>query len=278
MSREISSILPYYGAKRQLADKIVEYIGDHKSYLSPFCGSLAIEFAKKPCRMQIVNDMHGRLTNLVRVVQDDTLSVALFNRLYRTPFSEVAYQFAIDYLRSEQARDDLVIGPSLTHAVAYFIASWQGRNGFVGTNRELSTGFCKRFTSKGGDPAVRFRNAVENIPYWWELIRGFTILSECGIGLCERFEDSEGAVIYADPPYFEKDAEYAVDFTEQDHIRLAAALHRFTKARVVLSYYEHPLLNQLYPTWRKINLSVNKNLSVASAGKVKAPEALLLNW
>ena len=43
--------------------------------------------------------------------------------------------------------------------------------------------------------------------------------------------------IYCDPPYLEKGAEYVHDFCAGDHQRLAKALSRFAKARVVLGAF-----------------------------------------
>lgn len=61
------------------------------------------------------------------------------------------------------------------------------------------------------------------------------------------------------------------------HDRLAAALNRFTKTRVVLSYYEHPALSDLYPHWKKLDCTKTKNLGNGSREKVTAPEVLLVN-
>src|SRR5262249_50965609 len=98
------------------------------------------------------------------------------------------------------------------------------------------------------------------------------------IALCERIEDKLGTVCYIDPPYLRKDAQYLYDFRQAQHARLAQVLRRFEKTRVVVSYYEHEALASLYPAkrWRKVPMSVQKNLSV-TAGKGKAPEVLLIN-
>jgi site-specific DNA-adenine methylase len=89
--------------------------------------------------------------------------------------------------------------------------------------------------------------------------------------LIGRAEDKQGSVIYVDPPYFE-------NFKEEDHVDLARALRRFRKTRVVLSYYLHPLLKDLYLDhgWAIIHQDVQKNLS-ATKGAVTAPEVLLVN-
>ena len=108
-----------------------------------------------------------------------------------------------------------------------------------------------------------------------------TILSECGIELCERIEDSDGTVIYCDPPFLVKGAKYTHNFTSADHERLAKALQRFRRTRVVVSYYAHPKLRELYPGWRRIDCAVAKALVQMGrrdrSGATKAPEVLLVN-
>lgn len=107
-----------------------------------------------------------------------------------------------------------------------------------------------------------------------------TILDRDGIELCERVEDTARVVIYADPPYLVKGANYVHDFLAADHHRLADVLSRFRRTRVVVSYYEHSLLAELYPGWTKIVCTTTKALvngGLRTKGKVEAPEVLLMN-
>ncbi len=217
---KLNALAPFFGCKRQLADRIVALLGPHTAYWEPFCGSMAVLLAKTPCRMEVVNDLNGSVINLARVVADDDLSVQLFDRLNRTAFCQSIYDFSRDWMEQHVGH----LHPSLSLAYHYFVVSWQGRNGLVGTKAEGGSGFCKRHTSGGGDPAVRFRNVVANIPTWWQRLRGVTILAEDGIDLCGLIEDREGTVVYADPPYVEKTATYKYDFDALDHIRLAGHL------------------------------------------------------
>ena len=287
MARMVNAVVPLYGSKRQMAATIVDALGPHTAYLAPFVGSCAVEFVKPPCRMEVLNDLSGKLINLIRVVQRDELAPSLFDRLARTVFCEELYRDSVAKLAAGDAGglpwavyDDLPslewAYPSLEWAYHYFVASWMGRNGLAGTTLELKSGFCVRYTSGGGDPAQRFRQAVESLPGWWARLRNCTILRRDGIELCERFEDRAGSVVYADPPYLSKQATYTHDFTEDDHKRLAAALCRFRETRVVVSYYADSRLAELYPGWRVIPVAVRKNLAVR-AGNEPAPEVLLVN-
>lgn len=288
MARELDALAPYYGCKRQLAARVIALLGEHHSYWEPFCGSCAVALAKPPCRAEVVNDLHGPVVNLARTVADDNLGPRLFDWLYRTSFCETLYLESAAWLASvslstpEECTRASACGhesASLPWAYHYFVACWMGRNGLAGTAGELDTGFCKRFTSSGGDPAVRFRNVVERVPSWWKRMRNWTILSEDGIRLCERIEDRAGCVVYVDPPYLQKQAAYAVDFGPGDHGRLAAALRRFEKTRVVVSYYRHERLGELYLDhgWQLVDAAVQKNLAVAAGKSPKADEVLLVN-
>lgn len=290
----IMSLAPWFGGKRTLAPAIVEAIGPHRVYWEPFCGSLAVLLAKPAVKMETVNDLHADLINLARVVQDPRLAVHLYDRLARTLFAEALFREALAAVRSEPVPPaDARPGDRVDRAYRYFVVSWQGLNGVAGTPAN-NTSFARRFTSSGGNPGGRFVAAVDSIPPWHHRLRPVTILSDDGIALCEEVEDKPGTVIYADPPYLEKGASYLHDFTrgersgspalfegaEDDHERLARALRRFKKTRVVVSYYDHRDLAQLYPGWRKIRLDAAKgmvNSAAAAAGRTEAPEVLLVN-
>jgi DNA adenine methylase len=278
MQASIKALVPYFGCKRSQAEKIVEVLGPHRCYWEPFCGSAAVLFHKEPCKREIVNDVHGGLINLARVVRNRDLALALYDMLQRTLFCKELYQESCAACTKYPAavpaeRQGLGYLPWAYH---YLVASWMGRNGLAGTANEHKTGFCIRYSSAGGDPCVRFRSVVESIPGWWQRLQSATVLSEDGIALCEKIEDREGTVIYADPPYLVKGAKYAHDFGPEQHERLASVLRRFSKTRVVLSYYAHPDLAQLYPTsdWETIDRTTIKQMATS---KPVAPEVLLVN-
>lgn len=272
---EITAIAPWFGAKRNLADRIVEVIGKHSAYWEPFCGSMAVLFAKPLVTMETVNDLHGDLINLARCVQDETLSVELFSRLSRTLCSEDLHREAAGRFKS-RGKGPASDVPCLDRAADYFLCSWLGRNGVAGS-QSFNQGFCRRFTKNGGHAAKRFHSAIESIPAWWDRLRNVTILNQNAFDLLERIEDANGVAIYCDPPYLIKGAKYVHDFASSDHDRLAILLRRFKKSRVVVSYYDHPALLEMYPGWSRTEIVVTKSLPNASGNHTKATEVLLVN-
>lgn len=275
----IGAMLPYFGGKRSLAGRIVREIGVHKVYWEPFCGSLAVLFSKPAVLMETVNDLHGDVVNLARVIQNRDTAERLYATLY--PMVPCQQLHAEARQRVNAADPILEVGPDVERAADFFFVSWMARNGLTGISQSAGgNGFAVRFTSNGGSPGPRWVKAVEGIPGWHERLRSVLVLSHDGIGVCERVEDKPGTVIYADPPYLKEGAQYRHNFDIEDHRRLADALNRFEKTRVVVSYYDHPDLEVLYPGWRKIDVSLTKAMArdkLSSAGDPeKAPEVLLV--
>jgi DNA adenine methylase len=107
-----------------------------------------------------------------------------------------------------------------------------------------------------------------------------TILNRDAFEIINRIEDKEGTAIYIDPPYLIKNSKYIHDFTTIEHITLATFLNKFKKTRIVISYYEHPALNDLYPNWKQHKIDVSKAMSCSNnrgENDVRAVEVLLTN-
>lgn len=280
----VGALAPWFGAKRTMADLIIGEIGEHRAYWEPFAGSMAVLLAKPPASMETVNDLHSNLINLARVLQHRTLAPILYRRLRRALNAQAAFLEARE--RALPTMHAPVAEPDVDRAYDYFLVSWQGMNGVAGT-RNHNLGFARRFTKNGGHAAKRFAGAVDSIPAFRRRLRTVNVLQSDGIELCERIEDASGVVIYADPPYLVKGASYLHDFNDafmgqaNDHERLALALRRFKKTRVVVSYYDHPALRTLYPGWTVRHCPTTKAL--VSSGKREAendtiaPEVLLIN-
>ena len=294
---KIGAIAPWFGAKRKLAPVIINELGRHKGYWEPFCGSLAVLLSKSPCSQETVSDLHGDLTNLAWVLAAPRLAAELYDRLGRVMFSEAIFEHARDVLSNSAAPDAV----DLDRAYWYFIFSWMGSNGLAGTKRALGAPLAVRFTTGGGAPSVRFRSTVESIPAWHYRLCNVMILRRNAFNLLEQIEDNRDTAIYIDSPYLfetrskgaasEHGAQYVHDFDiphvglfagkKDQHDLLAEQLRRFKESRVVISYYDHPRLHELYAGWTFRDCSIHKNIAAQNRrgiqGRVEAPEILIIN-
>lgn len=285
---KIKSIAPWFGGKRTMASDIVCELGQHTQYFEPFCGSMAVLFAKKPSKQETVNDLHGDLINLARVLQRESMAIALYERLVGALVSEGLLRDARAYLESTPLTDHTMVD----RAYHYFVASWVARNGVAGTAR-VDYQIAVRWTKGGGSPTVRFRNAVDSLPAWHRRLLNVVILNRDALGIVHRFEDAAHTVIYIDCPYppetLSGDHRYLHDFSagdglfggEDDHIRLRDALVQYKKARVVVSTYECKRYRDLYDGWTFRAVKRAKNLANQNrrggSGPADAPEVLILN-
>ncbi len=275
--RRITALAPWMGSKRQLAARIVEALGPHHAYFEPFCGSMAVILNKPVVRHEVVNDLNRDIVNVATVLRTRPLVAELLTRLHFTLAAEELYRESRT-VTMEPYRGRLGDVDRAYHALVMW---WLGRNGIAGT-KPSETGFSARFTARGGSGGVRFRNLVSAIPWFAKRLERVDVLNQDAIKMIGKIPDEPGAAVYADPPYFVKAKKYQHDFESADHDRLAAALNRFRQVRVVLSYYPHPRLQDLYPPdrWEQVEISVTKNIrntvSRGCAG-VKAIEVLLIN-
>lgn len=266
----IKSIVPWFGSKRKLAPKIVELIGQHKTYWEPMCGSMAVLLAKPPCEMETVNDLHGCLINLARVIQDKEKGFELYDKLSRTLYTEEFFEESKE--RWTSAAGDPDVWLSLERAYDYFVASWMGLNGVSGTKR-YNYQFALRWCRGGGQGARRWRSVVGSMPAWHKRLQNVVILKRDAIEIIDNIADDRDTVVYCDPPYFDKSDKYLHDFTPEQQVQLSQSLKRFSKARIFVSYYDHPALEALYEGWRKIRFAVStQSLRNATKGKKKNPQ------
>lgn len=306
---KIGAVAPWFGGKRTLASRIVQELGEHDAYFEPFCGGLPIILSKPEARQETVNDLHGDLINLARVLRVRAAAEDLYDRLSRTLFHESLLADAAEnmlWLRLDECQVDRDITPEAVHrAYWFFIASWMARNGVAGTDR-TDYQAAVRWTAGGGSPTIRFNNAVDSIPAWHHRLKNVVMMRRDAFTIIPKFEDANHVAIYCDPPYpaetrsnLDDDGvsksgggggRYLHEFAHggsalfgggaDDHSRLADQLRAFKRARVVVSCYDCPRYRELYDGWTFVECHRQKNLRRQNAAKheaAEAPEVLIIN-
>jgi DNA adenine methylase len=67
--------ISYYGGKQTLSAIILGLIPEHHIYCEPFLGGAAVFFAKKPSKVEIINDTNCELINFYEVLKHDFTSL-----------------------------------------------------------------------------------------------------------------------------------------------------------------------------------------------------------
>lgn len=273
---KVTALAPWFGSNRMLASEVGKELHGCKWVGVPFAGGMT-ELLYIKANTIIVSDIHRNIINLANVVKHRTLGPKLYRELRREGFHWDTHKIAQEWCRTHEPGDE----PDYDAALNYFIAVWMGRSAIAGINDEFCGRLPVRWNANGGDSCKRYRSAVDSL-------RAFRrIFERCNFLVLDVFEflaavqDLLGHAIYLDPPFFGPGARYKHNggATEEERrafqVRLRDALLRFVNCRIVLRFYDHPLIRELYPegerwTWRRL-----KGRDQANNGA--KPEVLIVN-
>lgn len=229
----------YYGGKTRLAARIAALLPEHRHYVEPFAGSLAVLLAKQPSKLETVNDIDQNLMVFWRVLRDQPEDLAALAAL--TPHSRAEYA----------ADQDIDSAPTdLERARRVWVLLSQGRMSTLRT-----TGW--RFYADPGGTSTPMpgylHGYVERMPRAAWRLRRVSLECRPAFDVIRDYGRHGEVCIYADPPYL--GSTRAVGYrhemgSENEHRELAEALMSCA-ASVVLSGYHSPLYDELYADWHR---------------------------
>ena len=251
-------VLKYPGAKNRLADWILSFIPDHKVYLEPYAGSLAVLLNKQRSHIETVNDINADVVNFFRVLREHPDELAKAINL--TPYARSEYYQA--YKKSDCNSD-------LERARKFCVCCWQG----FGCSNTYCNGFKSGQQSTSPNPAKAWHDLPDYLIIAAERLKGVQIECLPAIELIKRY-DTADVFIYADPPYLpgtRKGYLYKYEMSKEDHIELLETLLKHP-GKVLLSGYDNDLYNEMLVGWHK-----EFKATVAEAGN-KRIETLWMNY
>lgn len=230
--------IPYYGSKGTLGPRIAALIPGHEHYVECFAGSLAVLLAKRPSRLETVNDLDGHLVAFWRVVRDQP--DALISVLEATPHSRAEFQNALTL--DEPGLSEV------ERARRVFTRIVQGRMGSL-----TKTGWRHKVAPENNatlmyEEMARFRNRILGVS---QRIRPVQIENRPALEMIERYGREPSNLLYLDPPYVadtrSSTGHYRIEMDKDAmHIEMAEAVEE-CKAAVVISGYRSTLYDRLFP-------------------------------
>lgn len=269
----LRSPLPWIGGKHYSARHILQAFPHHRDY-DVYCdlfGGAAHVLIQKPIykHVEVYNDINSDLVNFWMQCRDN--APALEERCRSLPYARSLY-----YTYHKSLFDGTEMD-TLERAVRWYYVL---RSSFRASVEESPNGWLHSYKRIKADPGVshKYRDSL----YLFAMIakrlehtqidnRDFAdVFKQC---------DGKKTLFYADPPYIDAEHYYEHPFTPRDHQRLANLLNA-TSAYVALSYYPHPLLDELYPAekWRRITWETTKYSQRTKASRDVATEMLLTNY
>lgn len=245
----VKSPIQYFGAKGNIADKIVALIPKHQGYIEPYAGSLSVLLAKPASKIEVLNDLDERLITFWRVLRDNPDE--LFRVAELTPHSRAE----LDRAAALDGATDLEVARQVWVLLTQGRSRTMKRTGWRfyadpnGTSAAFST-YMDAYRSRLGPAYDRIRN----------------VSLECrpALDVIEQYGAFEDNVLYVDPPYVHttrRGARYSHEMTDDDHREMASAL-RACSATVMLSGYASDLYDELFGDWHQVHLSARSDNAV----------------
>lgn len=254
----MKAVLKYPGAKNRIAPWICEYIPEHKVYLEPYVGSLAVFFEKTPVRIETLNDLDGNVVNYFKIIRERPEELA--TALDLTPYSRDEYYKACEFIPEDS---------DLERARKFAVRCWQG----FGCSNLYRNGFRSSQQSNSPHTTKEWRNLPERLIAASERLKNAQIENLPAIELINRY-DTADVFMYVDPPYLHgtrKNYLYRHEMKDSEHVELLKVLSRHP-GKVLLSGYDNDLYNKMLPGWQKVSKKTQ-----AEAGTART-ETLWMNY
>lgn len=267
-------LIPYIGAKHRLADRLIKICADTgaDTFIDVFGGSAAVMLAAHSSFKKLVyNDLDGDLVNMFRVVADDGQRRLLFKILRRLPpsrqiWNEDAEKYVAGGFSFASCSDPIERARRTFYRHCFAYGGKVRCGGFVFSHND-------RHAIK---EVARYRNCLRKLARIGGLFRDVMIENLHYSELLRIHGRNEKFCMFIDPPYAGSEHYYSRTFGPGDHTFLAQQLESIP-AKVVCTYYDTPLIRDLYPEtrWHWKSISATKNSAFMAGNKAVTSEFVI---
>ncbi|MFV1964554.1 MAG: DNA adenine methylase [Pirellulaceae bacterium] len=286
MDRKLVQPIKWHGGKHYLAPWIISHMPRHLHFVEPYFGGGSVLLARDLTRdwmatdgeklpsylrgcSEVVNDIHGELTNFWRVLQSPDDFQDFRRRVDAIPFSSVEWEEA-----TSQGDDP----DQIQMAVNFFVRARQSRQGLMTVFATLTRNRTRR---RMNEQASSYWTAVEGLADVHKRLQQVVILNQDAIQVIHQ-QDGQHTLFYCDPPYLHNTrattADYEHEMCQAEHEALLKTLSN-TQGKFLLSGYRSELYDDYAATcgWRLEEREIDNKAS-SRKSKEKKVECLWMNF
>ncbi len=285
----MNSIISWVGGKKALRDLIYQRMPkEFGRYVEVFGGGGWVLFGRRPdTAMEVYNDFNSDLANLFCCVRDRPM--ALLKELNFLPLNGrdeffilkrflEKEEFTNEYLKEElEIADQFLTDPELKEIRSLLLEN--ARMNDV----KRAAAFFKLIRYSYGSGCTSFGCQPFDIRKTFQLIwQGSrrlkdTVIENKDFEALIRQYDRENAFIYCDPPYYQTEGHYAVEYKKEDHFRLRDTL-AVCKGKWLVSYNDCEFIRELYQDFRIESVTRLNNLAQRYDNGCEYAEVLISNY
>jgi len=250
---------PYiaYGGKSRLIPYLLPLLPPHQRYVETCAGGAALLIAKKPSRIEVLNDKNRLVYTFWRVLRDPGTREQLREALYHTPYSELEY---LDCQRTWRAGDGL---SEVERIRRWYVATQQS------FTHEETRDSAWRGEFKDRSEALAWVNRVDRLEKVSARLRKVTLTCNDCLDLIPAWDDKE-TLFFIDPPYGEETrsetGNYEHEMSPDEHARLLD-LANSTRAQVIITGYSSPLYEASLRTWQRYEVTRSSEIHNNAQGE-----------
>lgn len=221
------TLFPWPGGKTRLLQHLLPLLSDnpHTCYVEAFAGGAALLFAREPCRVEVLNDTHGELVRLYRVVANH---LDEFVRQFRWALtSREMFRWA-----KLQHPDTLT---DIQRAARFFYLQ---RLAFGGKVSSQNFG-----TATTSPKRINLLRLEEDLSAAHLRLHG-VVIEQLPWQDCLTRYDAPHTLFFLDPPYWQTQG-YGVEFGLEQYELLAERMAAM-KGKAILTINDHPEMRRLF--------------------------------
>jgi len=234
----------WFGGKGMLVKKLLQFVPPHDAYIEPFFGGGSLFFAKRPVKIEVINDIDKDLMNFYSVLRDEE-KFAHFHRLvYLTPYSRCEYKRVLEKFRRREWKDDV------ERAYLFFVIARMSFSGEFGGGWSYSVTEVRENMSGS---VSKYLSVIDMLPEVHERLRYAQIECDDWLSVWKRYiplwkERKFRVFAYLDPPYVQhtrRGGEYRHEFTVREHLKLIDVIKDEVDVQIMLSGYPSRIYERL---------------------------------
>jgi DNA adenine methylase len=258
--------LRWHGGKFRLASWVIAHFVAHLNYVEVFGGAAGILLRRKRAKVEVYNDLDEQVVGFFRVLRDAELCQRLIRLVDMTPFSRA--EFELSYAAAAEP----------VEAARRFVVRCFMGHGTCSVDPRDSNGFRSCDIRSGKSYAREWAGVPAAIAAAADRLQGVTIEHMDFRKLIPKFDAPE-TLFYIDPPYLMSTRNaggkgYVHEMDAEAHRQLGWLMQNI-KGKAVVSHYPHPMYDEMYAGWHKVEKATTAN---GQRGAVPRTECLWMNF
>ncbi len=274
----IKPIVKWAGGKRQLIDKLIEYMPQtYNAYFEPFIGGGALLFELMP-KEATINDVNEELLSIYRcLASDDNFNFMIHDLEEHEKNHSEEYYYEIRELDRKSDFKTIPIWKRASRTI------YLNKSCFNGLYRVNSNGYFNVPSGKKKKVQTYDKDNIKKLHEYF-MNNHITILQG-------DFEDAvksakNGDFVYFDPPYDPLDGKESFtsytkyNFSKEDQKRLADLFKTLSKKGiyVMLSNHNTAYINELYKDFNIHVVQAKRMINSDSSGRGNVEEVIITNY